>query len=194
MYAHRRWLYEESLQTLRLVFGPLMISLRDWRQLVEEGVARVAKLVVSKIISPSLDIISTPRSLASTGDNGNSPELPVDQACSLCGKYPIAIPYETDACQHIFCYTCLWSKTTCRSISGTALSTSWGPSTGHEQQQQQQQRDSPVEVRGTGYPCPTCYRLIRSSRPVPMHRYHQRQKQQDPKLLRPMEETRAKDN
>jgi len=33
LYAHRRWLYEETLKTFRQVFGPLMSSLQDWRQI-----------------------------------------------------------------------------------------------------------------------------------------------------------------
>ena len=156
LYAHRRWLYEESLQTFRLVFGPLLSSLRDWRQLLEEGVGRVAQVMVSRLIA--LSIMS--RDLAVEDDR-----IPVEQACSLCGKHPMVIPYETDACQHIFCYTCLWSK------SNSIISRE--PVMGHQEQ-------TGPETLGTGYPCPTCRKLIRSSRPVPMRRYqhHQQQQQQ----------------
>jgi hypothetical protein len=35
LYAHRRWLYEESLQTLKMVFAPLLNSFQEARQFVE---------------------------------------------------------------------------------------------------------------------------------------------------------------
>ena len=168
LYAHRRWLYEESLQTCRLVFGPLLSSLRDWRQFIEEGLARVANVMVSRLVSPS--ILSRGQSAAVDGAL-----LPVEQACSLCGKHPIAIPYETDACQHIFCYTCLWSKSN-SSRSGTAVAPSAHNST--RQLAMGHAKESDPESLGTGYPCPTCHKLIRSSRPVPMQRYQQDKQQE----------------
>ena len=37
LYAHRRWLYEESLQTFKTIFTPLLFSLQEWRQFLEAG-------------------------------------------------------------------------------------------------------------------------------------------------------------
>ena len=37
LYAHRRWMYEETMQTFKIVFAPLLASLQEGRQLVESG-------------------------------------------------------------------------------------------------------------------------------------------------------------
>ncbi|CAB9531171.1 expressed unknown protein [Seminavis robusta] len=141
LYAHRRWLMEESLQTVRLVFGPAMTSLREWRHVFYAQLQRFLR-----------SWTPTRRHLSNTDDT-NSLDVP----CALCGKKPIAIPYETDGCSHVFCYVCLWSHV---SKHNNTVSSSFRPFT-----------TTTATVQGS--PCPVCQQVIRSSRPVPLQRYRQ---------------------
>jgi Pex2 / Pex12 amino terminal region/Zinc finger, C3HC4 type (RING finger) len=88
-YAHRRWVMEESLHTFRLVFGPVLTAFQESKQMFQSTVQRLL-------------LAASPPPPDST---------PLDAPCPLCGKHPIVIPYETDACDHIFCYTCVWQAT-----------------------------------------------------------------------------------
>jgi Pex2 / Pex12 amino terminal region/Zinc finger, C3HC4 type (RING finger) len=89
-YAHRRWFMEEALQTSRLVFGPVLVALKEARRLL------VQSTLLQRLMAPRVALESA---------------TPLDAPCPLCHKYPIAIPYETNICDHIFCYTCLWKAT-----------------------------------------------------------------------------------
>ena len=171
LYAHRRWLYEESLHTFRLVFGPLMTSLQDGRQWIEDGVARLTV----RLLAPRLLMSAACSSRERNGlaDNDTTLSTSVDQqACALCGKYPIIIPYETDACEHVFCYTCLWKATATTGNHNNIARRDYGSPLAW---QQTQPSTAPAQALGTGYPCPTCRRTIRSSRPVSLQRYHPQQ-------------------
>lgn len=168
LYAHRRWLYEESMQTFRLVFGPLVASLQDGRELVEDCMSRLVGLLVPRILmAPS----STARNLCSIA----SATASVDQSCSLCAKYPITIPYETDVCEHIFCYACLWKATSNKGRNDN-LRLSPPTITSRQHQQKREGETTPQEpTHGTGYLCPTCHQRIRNTRPVTFQRYHRQQ-------------------
>jgi hypothetical protein len=90
IYAHRRWMYEELIQCLRVV-SP------SW-----EDITRLFSVVwvPRRRRDPKLLVGSTPSTIPTTTTT------PI--CCPSCQTTPITIPYITN-CQHIYCYTCLWN-------------------------------------------------------------------------------------
>lgn len=156
LYAHRRWLYEESIQTIKIMFAPLASSFHEWRQLVHSTLQTLVSAPMRHLVRA---MRQTNQHKNNDNDDNNAEISIADKACSLCGAHPVTIPYETDVCSHIFCYICLWKATT---------------SAG---QFRRQRHSSMLEAPststhdGSGYPCPACHRIIRSSRPLQLHRY-----------------------
>lgn len=159
LYAHRRWLYEESIQTLRIVFSPLLGLLRDTQGFLSTLIQRLMLQTRHQLLhiyqgQPFLAERCTGSgtgagaNINNSSDAATTPSRSSDQqSCAICGTQPIAIPYETDApCDHIFCYVCLWNAASARSRSISSSSSS--------------------RLGSFGFPCPICRANIRISRPL----------------------------
>jgi len=173
LYAHRRWLYEESMQTFRVVFGPLITGMREVQQYLQQAFT-FSNTYMSRSI-PRLFLQLQRRILSSQQQSAIQNEdtllLVEEQSCGFCGKKPIVIPYDSNACSHVFCYTCLWKAANDNDNNNTTT-TSSSSTTDNENE---------AVTMGTGFPCPKCHESIQSSRPIPLQRYLQEQRQRNQK-------------
>lgn len=85
-YAHRRWTYEEFLQTF-LMLSPF-VSMQD--------------------VSSFFNLLTKP--MRQMYDHVRSRKK---NSCTLCDDEPIVVPYAAD-CGHLYCYSCLWNATNCK--------------------------------------------------------------------------------
>lgn len=96
-YAHRRWLYEELVQTLRILLAGWAVAPQVWWPLVQEYVLSplhsLQRRVVQRVMHPASG------RTASTSDSA--------MMCPICRTKDMAIPMETN-CGHIYCYVCLY--------------------------------------------------------------------------------------
>jgi hypothetical protein len=88
-HAHRRWMYFELMQTIRIVFGGCTM-LHVWRPLLQSV----------------LDKVRMRRDSNNNSNNGDGSNNEQEESCPICRGPNIVIPVETN-CGHVYCYTCL---------------------------------------------------------------------------------------
>jgi len=139
-----------------------VFSRNRFQDLLSPHVPSYPKFVSGFSVARMSASLLMPLQISHSGQNDtHDTTTAVEQACLLCRKYPIVVPYETDACRHLFCYTCLWEASSAKQRPGSLMRRS----------NSKQHQENASKRIGTGYPCPTCRKLIRASRPVPLHRY-----------------------
>ena len=119
-YAHRRWLYHEFLQTMRVLF--LGLSMTDtWRPLLPQW--QQVNATIQNLVSMMVSWQEASKSRLEEGLN---------QMCLLCQADPIIVPVEVNCCQSRYCYTCLYHQ----SLKGR-----------QQQQQRRPPRQQPATVQ-----------------------------------------------
>jgi hypothetical protein len=129
-YAHRRWMYQQLLQTVRiLMLGWTMTSIwqpvvaapwQRWRPQVVSGVDRVQQWLQKTSLWHKVAAVDS----SHAASKHSSPESELQ--CLLCRAQPIVIPVLTNCrCHGAYCYTCLYnyqytqSQSSCNSTRAT---------------------------------------------------------------------------
>lgn len=90
-YAQRRWLYEQGVQTLRILFGGLMSTAAVWKPVLDKSLSKMYRIFRCLLTSRSHEISQR------------------NMHCPICQQNDLAIPVVT-GCGHVYCYTCLFQR------------------------------------------------------------------------------------
>jgi hypothetical protein len=91
-FAHRRWLYEQGLETAKLLFSGCLMGSTVWTPVVRDTLVDPATIVLRRIWQRV---------------SGRKTATETNAVCPICRRVPPTSAVRAD-CGHVYCYACLY--------------------------------------------------------------------------------------